>query len=206
MIKKTIKTAICDIIVVLLFCIIIVTCINIFGKEPITAARRYISMFETIVSKQKVEEIKMDPVKKRLSSYPLYESQYASLIIEKIGVNLPIYYGTSDNVLKLGVGQSPNGYFPGEGGSIICMAHNFSTFLKRLGELQNGDIIIINTGYGNFEYEVFEEKIVAETNLESTPIQSDEEILYLFTCYPFNNIGYTYDRYLVSAKLVKGGI
>lgn len=206
MIKKTIKTAICDIIVVLLFCIILVTSINIFGKEQITAALRYIAMFETIASKQKVEEVKMDPVKKRLSSYPLYESQYATLIIEKINVSLPVYYGNSDNVLKLGVGQSPNGYFPGEGGSIICMAHNFSTFLKRLGELSNGDIIKINTSYGDFEYEVYEEKIIPETDLDATPIQSDEEILFLFTCYPFNNIGYTYDRYLVSARLVKGGL
>ncbi len=207
MFLKITRTAICDIIVVLLFFAIIVCSIQICCKEQLTGIQRNIALFQTLAYKQEqAPKIKLDPVRKLLTAKPLYKSQYARLIIDRIDVDLPIYFGNTYDVLKNGVGQSPNGYFPGEGGSIICMAHNFSTFLRRLGEVENDDIIKINTSYGNFEYKVVDSKIIEETDLDATPVQTDQEILYLFTCYPFNNIGRATQRYLVIAEHVSGGI
>ena len=44
-------------------------------------------------------------------------------------------------------------------------------------------------------------KLIKETELEALPIQRNREILMIYTCYPFNNIGYTAQRYVVYAEL-----
>lgn len=46
-------------------------------------------------------------------------------------------------------------------------------------------------------------KIVNETDLELLPIQKEKEILMLYTCYPFQNIGYTTQRYVVYAEKIE---
>lgn len=205
MIKKAIKTTVCDIIVVFLLVLIVTMCINIFAKDYLNEGKRYIAMFETIASKAQNngEKIELDPVKKMLNVKPKYETQYGTITIDKINSSLPLFFGDTNKVLAQGVGQSPNGYFPGEGGTIIVMAHNFDRFYIRLGEVTIGDRIKIETSYGTFNYEVFETKIIKETDTSAMRVQDDEEILYVYTCYPFGNIGYTTERFLVSAKPVE---
>ena len=65
---------------------------------------------------------------------------------------------------------------------------------------QKGDKIEIETSYGTFEYTIYQSKIVHETDLGAAPIQNEEEMLIIYTCYPINNIGHAYQRYLVYAK------
>lgn len=93
-----------------------------------------------------------------LKQKPLINSKYAQLKIEKINVDLPIYYGESLDVLKNGIGQHLVSYFPGEGGSILCMGHNYIKYLKRLPEVEKGDKIVVETDYGTFEYTVYNTK------------------------------------------------
>ena len=75
--------------------------------------------------------------------------------------------------------------------------------LKRLGELQIGNEIKITTSYGEYTYKVYDMQLIKETELDKLPVQRDKEILMLYTCYPFNNIGYATQRYVVYAELVK---
>ena len=130
----------------------------------------------------------------------MYGTKYARMKIDSINVDLPLYYGEGLDLLKNGIGQDSNSYFPGEGGTILCMGHNFKSFLARLPETKIGDKIQIQTSYGTFEYKIYESKIVHETDLGAAPIQNKEEILIIYTCYPINNIGHAYQRYLVYAK------
>ena len=46
-------------------------------------------------------------------------------------------------------------------------------------------------------------KLIKETEVDKLPIQKDKEILMVYTCYPFNNIGYATQRYVVYAELEK---
>lgn len=131
---------------------------------------------------------------------PIYGNQYARIKIPSIDIDLPLYYGEGLDLLKKGIGQDSNSYFPGEGGTILCMGHNFKSFLARLPETRIGDKILIETSYGTFEYTMYESKIVHETDLGAAPIQKEEERLIIYTCYPINNIGHAYQRYLVYAK------
>ena len=63
--------------------------------------------------------------------------------------------------------------------------------------------IIIETTYGTFEYKVIGSKIIKETDVEEVPIQSEKELLMIYTCWPINNIGHATERYVVYANLVK---
>ncbi len=138
--------------------------------------------------------------RKVLESYPEYGTQYATIKIPKIDINLPVYFGDTLEILKNGVGHSSGSYFPGEGGSIIYMGHNSKKIFRNFSKLEIGDEIYISTTYGEYSYIIYDMQIVNETDVEKLPIQKEEEILMVYTCYPFENIGYANQRYVVYAK------
>ena len=149
------------------------------------------------------QETKIDTEKKTLENYPKYGTQYATIEIPRIDANLPVYFGDTLEILKKGVGHSSGSYFPGEGGSILYMGHNSKKVFRRFSELQIGDEIKVTTTYGEYNYKIYDMQLINETELEKVPIQKDEEILMVYTCYPFNNVGYATQRYVVYAKLEK---
>ena len=149
------------------------------------------------------QETKIDTEKKTLENYPEYGMQYATIEIPRIDANLPVYFGDTLEILKKGVGHSSGSYFPGEGGSILYMGHNSKKVFRRFSELQIGDEIKVTTTYGEYNYKIYDMQLINETELEKVPIQKDEEILMVYTCYPFNNVGYATQRYVVYAKLEK---
>ncbi len=71
-----------------------------------------------------------------LKKHPSFGDKYASLKISKIGINAPIYFGATDEILLKGVVHDSGSYFPGEGGAIIMCEHNYMNNFKRLGELK----------------------------------------------------------------------
>ena len=145
----------------------------------------------------------IDTEKNTIKNYPTYGTQYATIQIDKIDVNLPVYFGDTLEILKKGVGHSSGSYFPGEGGSIIYMGHNSKKMFRRFSELQKGNEIKVTTSYGEYTYKIYDMKLIKETELDQLPIQRDKEILMVYTCYPFNNVGYATQRYVVYAELEK---
>lgn len=141
-------------------------------------------------------------VEGHLEHYPNFAEQYATVKIRKIGVDAPIYFGATDEIIQKGVGHDSGSYFSGENGTIIMCEHDYMNNFKRLGELKNGDIIEIKTDYGDFYYEVYDEQVVLETETDKLPIQKDEEILMLYTCYPVKDMEKTPYRYVVYAKKI----
>lgn len=137
-----------------------------------------------------------------LKHYPNFAEQYAKMKIKKIGVDAPIYFGVTDEIILKGIGHDSGSYFAGENGTIIMCEHDYMNNFKRLGELKNGDIIEIQTNYGDFYYELYDEQIVLETETDKLPIQKNEEILMLYTCYNMNGSDKTQYRYVVYAKKV----
>lgn len=131
-----------------------------------------------------------------------FGEQYANLIIDKIGVNAPIFYGANDNIILKGIGHEEESYFPNQNGSIILCGHNYMNNFNRFDELIAGDIIKIETEYGIFSYQLYDAQIVFETERDKAPIQNEEEILMIYTCYPLKNNRYTQNRYILFAKKV----
>lgn len=120
-----------------------------------------------------------------------------------LNIDLDLYYGDTLSILRYGVGHSSGSYFPGEGGSIVCMGHNTRGFLRELPQIQSGAQIIIETTYGRYTYEVYETRVVEQTRLDAIDIQRENEILMLYTCYPVNSIGHAKNRFITYSKLVK---
>ena len=203
--KSTLKAAILYIIVALLIAIIIIFTVNIILGAKVGTAVDIINKVAVEEKKEKVNVPKatINNEKKQLKNYPEYGTKYATINIPKIDINLPVYFGDTLEVLKNGVGHSSGSYFPGEGGSIIYMGHNSKKVFRRFSELKKGDKITITTDYGKYTYKIYNMQIVNETDTDKTPIQKEKEILMIYTCYPFNNIGYATQRYVVYADLEK---
>ena len=87
----------------------------------------------------------------------------------------------------------------GEGKTIIINGHNTESMLKNLYKVNKNDKIIINTEYGSYTYEINDMKV---TTLKDIEIQTDSEILVIYTSYPENSTGDTNKIYAIYANLV----
>lgn len=136
------------------------------------------------------------------TSFPKFGDKYAELRIESAGIVTPIYVGDSEEILLKGTGQYYGSVFPGEIGNTVLVGHRNSVFVT-LGQAKIGDEIVMATSYGDYVYEIIDTKITKGDD-QSILAQTDESILTVYTCYPFDYIGYSPDRYSVIAKLVEG--
>lgn len=201
-IGKTIKATIINIIVALFSTIVLLAVIYLFFGAKIDETVSLINKVAIDVENKEVKPTIMTE-ENQIKNYPEYGTKYATIKIPKIDVDLPVYFGDTLEVLKNGVGHSSGSYFPGEGGSIIYMGHNSKNMFRRFSELQIGNEIEVKTSYGEYKYKIYDMQLIQETEFDKLPIQREKEILMVYTCYPFNNIGYTTQRYVVYAELEK---
>ncbi len=198
---NTIKATIIQLIVALFItAIIFLLGYFLFGARIKEAISLISKVSIDIGGEKEVVETVIDEDNK-LKNYPEYGTKYATIKIPKIDVDLPVYYGDTLEILKKGVGHSSGSYFPGEGGSIIYMGHNSRNVFRRFSELQIGNEIQVTTSYGEYNYKIYDMQLIKETEVDKLPIQNEKEILMVYTCYPFNNIGYATQRYVVYAEL-----
>ena len=201
-IKKTIQATIISIIVALFGTVVIFSAIYLLFGQKIEDAITLIDKVSIDIENKENTKIVLDEQNK-IKVYPEYGTKYATIDIPQIDINLPVYFGDTLEVLKNGVGHSSGSYFPGEGGSIVYLGHNSKKMFRRFSELQIGNEIIVKCDYGEFKYTIYDMQLINETEIDKLPIQKEKEILMVYTCYPFNNIGYTDKRYVVYAELKK---
>ena len=201
-IVKTIKATIISLIVALLIVSATVITIKFFFGARIKEVIALANIVSVSSSNEKQEEAKLNE-NHFIENRPAFGEKYATIEIPKINKNLPVYFGDSLEVLKNGVGHSSGSYFPGEGGSVIYMGHNSQKVFRKLGDLQKGDKIIVTTPYGKYTYKVYDTDLIKETEGDKLKIQQEKEILMIYTCYPFINIGHATQRYVVFAELEK---
>lgn len=199
--KKTIRATIINVIVALFITFVLLLTIYLFCRAEIDETISIIGKISTDTEQKVIQETIINEENK-IQNYPEYGTQYATIEIPKINVTQPVYFGSTLDILKKGVGHDSGSYFPGEGGSIIYMGHNSKNVFRNFSQLEIGDKIIVNATYGEFEYQIYDMKLINETELDELPIQKDKEILMVYTCYPFNNIGYATQRYVVYSELV----
>jgi len=119
--------------------------------------------------------------------------------IPRIGVNLPIFHGTSSEVLDRGVGHMSNTPFPigGYGNHSILSAHTglaSHRLFNDLPLLEVGDIFIVTILNERFAYEVDQLNIVLPHEIESIYSDANHDWMTLVTCTPY---GINSHRYLV---------
>ncbi len=137
---------------------------------------------------------------------PLYEQQPSTgevigkVLIPKLKKELPLIEGTDEPELAKGVGHYSKSVMPGEGSNSVIAGHRDGVF-RGLGEVEVGDVFILETVAGRFTYEVSKHFIVHKTEV-SVLDPTNEGVLTVITCYPFDYIGSAPDRYIIIAKLV----
>ncbi len=118
-----------------------------------------------------------------------------------LDTELPIITGVEDSLLDEGVlhyGPTP---LPGTNGNSILLGHRDSTF-KNLKKLELGQHFIIETKYNQFEFQIFDIKILKSDDT-SVFDSYDFPTVSMETCYPFNYIGSAPKRYIVVGKLIQ---
>lgn len=134
---------------------------------------------------------------------PSFGQQFGELSIEAVDLTQPLYMGDSLDILRFGVGLSASTTLPGFGSKSLYCGHNTSPYLKALENAEKGDIITVRTSYGNYKYEIYDMRIVDESDKSAYQFETDTETLIIYTCYPFK-IGFGSLRYFVYAKKISG--
>lgn len=200
--NKVVKATISQIIVAFLYVGILIGVVYILFGEGISKAFSIVDMISIETRKETLKEVKIDLETKNLKAYPEVGTRYGTVKIPSLEIELPLYFGDSLDILKNGIGHTCLSYFPGEGGSILCMGHNTDKFLKKLPQIKMGDKIIIETSYGIYTYESYNTRIVDQYELEAAPLNREKEVLMLYTCYPVDGLGHATQRFFVYANLV----
>lgn len=136
--------------------------------------------------------------------YSEFGKVMGSLTIKTAGIiAYPILHGDGNVQLRNGIGQFTGGNYPGEGAKIILDAHR-ETYFKNLKSVKVGDEVDFKTSYGQYIYKVYSIKILKDTDTSIIAPDNSHEYLVMYTCYPFNTIGYHPQRYVVYATLISG--
>ena len=154
-----------------------------------------------IFSSAPVEQKKT--VKLSSITFPEFGARFGRLTIPVASIKADLYFGDASQELKQGVGMYNGSFLPGYGKTILIAGHNH-TYFHTLGQAKPGDPITIETNYGTYVYKITSTQIKTATDKTAYDLGSDKESLVLYTCYPFNCIGLTPQRYYVYAGYVSG--
>jgi len=123
----------------------------------------------------------------------------AKLTFPRLGSTLFVVEGTDQKELKKGPGHMPGTALPGVEGNCVIAGHR-DTHFRILQGIRKGDVIELQTKYGQFRYHVRSTTIVKPENVESL-YPTEEGVLHLVTCYPFQFVGHAPERMVVEAAL-----
>ena len=112
------------------------------------------------------------------------------ITIEAIGVELPLYHGTSDGVLSVGAGHVEGTSLPvgGERTHAVLSAHRGlpnATLFTHLDRLGVGDTFSITVLNRTMTYQVDQVKIVDPDDTGDILIDGDGDYCTLVTCTPY---------------------
>lgn len=110
--------------------------------------------------------------------------------ISQIGVNLPIYHGTSDEVLQVAVGHLDGTSLPVGGESTHCVLSGHrglpsAKLFTDLDKLSEGDLFTLQILNQTLTYEIDQIRIVDPQDTADLVIVEGEDYCTLVTCTPY---------------------
>ena len=126
------------------------------------------------------------------------------ITIPRIGVELPIYHGTSDAVLQVAAGHLEGTSLPVGGASThaVISAHRglpSAKLFTNLDQLEVGDTFTITVLDRTLTYEVDNISIVLPTETDSLKVSDGKDYVTLMTCTPY---GINTHRLLVRGRRI----
>lgn len=124
--------------------------------------------------------------------------------IPSIDSSLPVYHGTTEEVLQKGLGHLYGTSLPvgGEGTHSVITGHTgltTSTMWDNLVDVKESDAIYVNTFGEKMKYQVTSTEVVLPHETESLAQQPGKDLITLITCTPY---GVNSHRLLVHAERV----
>ena len=110
--------------------------------------------------------------------------------IQKLGVELPLYHGISDEVLNVACGHLEGTSFPvgGESTHSVLSAHRglpHARLFTDLDKMELGDIFQLPILDRTFTYQVDQIKVVLPNEIDDVQIVDGEDLCTLLTCTPY---------------------
>lgn len=228
--KKNLPNIILAIFFIVGLCIFLYPSVSDFINE--WAQTREVNQYENVVSELSTEVYdklfaEAQEYNKSLVGHNLVENQekldeeaYKKILsvnggntigylkIPKINVKLPIYHGTSQSILQIGIGHFEGSSFPVPGETVhtVLSGHTglpSSKLLTDLVELEVGDtfsIIVLNQIY---TYEVDQILVVEPDQTDELELIDGKQYATLVTCTPY---GINTHRLLVRGKLIQNKV
>ncbi len=116
----------------------------------------------------------------------------AVLSIPAISLKLPVYHGTSDEVLASGCGHLEGTSLPVGGNSTHCVLTGHrglpsSELFTRLDEVRRGELLFLNTAGQLLTYRVMRIQVMTPEDAADYAgvIQTDRDLVSLITCTPY---------------------
>lgn len=110
--------------------------------------------------------------------------------VPKIGVKIPIYHTTNEDVLEKGAGHLPGSSFPvgGEGTHTVISAHRglpSAALFTDLDKLQEGDYFLLSVLDDTLCYQVDQITVVEPTDTSTLTAEEGKDLATLLTCTPY---------------------
>ncbi|HLF44700.1 MAG TPA: sortase [Acidimicrobiia bacterium] len=143
-----------------------------------------------------------EPLEYHPEEEPVENTEFARLILPKLGLDVVVFEGVTRETLAQGPGHMPGTPLPGQPGNAVISGHR-TTHGRPFFDfdlLQPGDRIEVETSIGTHVYEVRESLIVAPTDVWVTDDKAGGW-LTLTTCNPKFSAR---ERLIISAEMVEG--
>lgn len=120
------------------------------------------------------------------------ENIFATIEIPKIKLNLPIYYGTSDEILSKGIGliDNANASIGGISTHSVLAGHSglaSKELFTNIHKLELGDTFKIHLVDEELEYKVIDNRKIKVTETDYLKVQKDKDLVTLLTCPTFDS-------------------
>ncbi|AER69874.1 Sortase B [Corynebacterium pseudotuberculosis 1/06-A] len=112
------------------------------------------------------------------------------IILPSIKTDLPIYHGSSEDVLQKGIGHLFGSDLPvgGRGSHSVLTGHTgipTATLFDNLNRVKEGDAFFIHIAGHKIKYEVDQIKIVLPNETEDLKVEAGKDLITLVTCTPY---------------------
>ena len=120
----------------------------------------------------------------------LGDGMMGTIEIPKIKVNIPIFHGTSEDVLQRAAGHLEGSSLPvgGENTHAVISAHRglpSATLFTDLDKLEAGDYFVVHVLDLDLYYEVDQSLVVEPDQTDALAVESGKDLVTLVTCTPY---------------------
>lgn len=159
-------------------------------EEILSEARVYNEQFKNTIVVDPFSQEAESSVNSEYNEILNIDGTMGYIEIPKIDVNLPIFHGTSEEVLKKGVGHIDTTPLPigGEGNHSVLSAHRglpSAKLFTDLDKLEIDDVFMIKMLTETLVYRIDQIKVVEPTDTQYLQAEEGEDYITLITCTPY---------------------